>query len=808
MQARAGPAARDLRAIGGCWRAAALYLAAAIALTYPLAFSLTTRLGALQGPGDPYLNLWILGWGLRAWTTDPASVFSGRVFDANIFFPAQGTLAYSDHFLLQSLALAPVYAASGNAVLCYNLLLIGSIALSALAMHLFVRAVTGSEPGAYAAGLAWGLWPYHTAHLLHIQLQALYFLPLALLCLHRVVARRRWRDVVALSGLAVLQLIASVYYGLMTGIVLVTASVVLAVATGQWRSTRLWSRLAAAGVLTMILAVPVLLPYLRSQQNEGFGRTLFEAANHSASWQAYGQVPPVNLIYGRSGLLDPRAPAPGERDRTHVEHQLFPGVVVLVLAAAGALWGARRDARALVLSSLGLVAVGVLLSFGPEGLRPVYAALHDNAFGFQAVRAPGRFAVIAMLGLATLAGLGMRALGAASDGGATPNDVRRRRAVLATAVLAAIALEYANAPLPLAVAPPRHTDVGQWLAAEPAAGAVVHLPLSFDIDSTPVMVQSLEHGRPIVNGYSGQRPAFYAALVDTLSDLPSPTAFAALREFDIRFVISPVPVAGAGHERSPLIERARFGDATIYEVRWSPAAIAALDDTVGDPPPAPGAAPFAAGEILTYDVYWDSGPMDVPAGTATLAVQSGGPGADRWVFETRAETAAWVSTFFEARDRFVTETDGQLLPLEHRREIREGRRNVDRVYRYDHAARTVQTSQMTLPLGAVAARDALSVLYYVRTLPLGPGDVLSVPMNEAGTSLVLQVSVAAPETIDVLGRATAALRLEPRAMRRIERRRPVAMTLWLSADERRVPLRALVDAGFGSLRLELSSYRR
>ncbi|MGH9173126.1 MAG: hypothetical protein ACRD1H_02145, partial [Vicinamibacterales bacterium] len=265
------------------WRHALLtfaaYVAAAVVLTWPLAIGLTSRLGALQGAGDPYLNLWILGWGLHAWTADPASVLSGRVFDANIFFPAEGTLAYSDHFLLQALALAPVYAVGGSAVLCYNLLVLGSIALSGQAMHVLTRVVTGSTPAAFAAGIAWACWPYRTAHLLHIQLQALYFMPLALLFLHRVVAGRRWRDALALGVAASLQAIASMYYGVMTALMLVATSLVLAVATGQWRTRRLWSRLTVAAALAVMLSVPALLPYMRVQQSEGFGRTLFEAAN-------------------------------------------------------------------------------------------------------------------------------------------------------------------------------------------------------------------------------------------------------------------------------------------------------------------------------------------------------------------------------------------------------------------------------------------------------------------------------------------------------------------------------------------------
>ena len=255
-----------------------------------------------------------------------------------------------------------------NAVLCYNLLVLVSIAASGLAMHALVRAVTGSTPAAFIAGLAWACWPYRTAHLLHIQLQALYFMPLALLFLHRVVARRRWRDAMALAVTVSLQAISSIHYGVMTAVMLAVASIVLAVATGQWRARHLWVRLAGSAAIGIVLTGPSLLPYVRVQQSEGFGRTLFEVANHSASWQSYTQVPPDNLLYGRSGLLAPRVPGAGQRDRRNVEHQMFPGFLLLGLATAGALLNYRRDARPVVLSSLALVVTGGVLSFGPEGL--------------------------------------------------------------------------------------------------------------------------------------------------------------------------------------------------------------------------------------------------------------------------------------------------------------------------------------------------------------------------------------------------------------------------------------------------------
>ena len=745
-------------------------------------------------------------------------MLNGGVFNANIFYPAENTLAYSDHFLLQSFALAPLYALTNDAVLCYNVLVVGSIALSGLAMHALARAVTGSQAAAYVAGLAWACWPYRTAHLLHIQLQALYFMPLALLCLHKVAAARRWRDALALGVVTALQAIASVYYGVMTAVVVSVGACALAIGTGQWRSRRFWIRVAVAGLVALVLAAPLLLPYLRSQQAEGFGRTLFEASNHSAGAESYVQVPPSNFLYGMTGLLGPRSSRVGLRDRSGVEHYLFPGFVLLALAVFAAIAHWRSDQRVLARSSVALVIVGVVLSFGPEGFRALYASLHDNVFGFQAIRAPARFAVVAMLGMCLLAALATAKAAASAGGRAAVAWWPSAKAGGFAILISALMLEYLNAPLPLAAAPQRSTQVGAWLRDAPEPGAVVYLPLTIDIENTPFMVQSLEHGRPIVNGYSGQRPAFYSAVVDALVDMPGAEALATLKELDVRFLVSPSALAGAGHPSSPLVERARLADGLIYELRWTPEAEAALRDVNVPPPPPAGTPPFAAGEAAVYDAHWDGGPLNVPAGRATIRVLDGEPGGEHWEFEVAAETASWVSSFFQARDRFTTRANERLEPTVHVREIREGRRQLDRVYVFDRDANVVRvgdspvdarrTDALALPLAAASTRDAVTALFYVRTLPLTPGSIVTVPINEGGNNLVMQVAVGEHEMLDVGGTQQPTLRLEPRLMRRIERRRPINMTIWLSADERRVPVRAFIDAGFGRVRLDLVDYRR
>jgi hypothetical protein len=619
------------------------------------------------------------------------------------------------------------------------------------------------------------------------------------------------RTALALGGLTALQAIASVYYGVMTAIALVVASATIAIGTGQWRSRRLWLRLALAGVVGAVLVVPAVIPYMRSQQQQGFGRNLYEAANHAAGMASYTQVPPMNALYGRTGVLAPRPAAPGERDRSGAEHQMFPGVVLVTLAVFGAWRGRRSDAMPAAWVGLALVATGIVLSLGPEGIRPLYAALYGHVFGFEAIRAPVRFAVVAMAGLALLAALGVREI--------ERRGVRRLRLPLAAVLGAMLLAEYANVPLPLVDAPPRETPTGQWLRHASEPGPIVHLPMTLDIDSTPFMVQSLEHWRPIVNGYSGQRPALYAAIVEGLSDFPTPAGYAMLRELGVRFVASATPIAGADTQASPLVERARLGDGLIYEVRWTPET-EALTELSSPVVPPPGPAPFGVGERLEYEITWESGPLDLPAGRATIAVvapdANAQPADGAWTFEARATTADWVARFFEARDRFVTAADGELRPLVHSREIREGRRRYDRTYVFDREAKQVRSGETPAAAAAPDAvslpvpdgvRDALTAFYYVRTQPLAPGATLELPVNDGGRNMVLRLRVAGRETIRHQGREVGALRLEPQLVRRVERRQPLALTLWISDDERRVPLTVSIAAGFGQVRAILVDYR-
>ena len=633
--------------------------------------------------------MWILGWDLRVLTTHPLAFFAGGVFNANIFHPATNTLAYSDNFLIQALAMWPLYGLTHQLVLCYNVLLFVSLMANAMTMHLLVREVSGSERGALMAGCVWGGWPYHIAHLLQIQLQALYFFPLAFLFLHRVVVRGRYVDVIGLGVVTALQTISAVYYGVMIAIGLTfTGLVLVAWRPGAGRML-IGRRLLLAAGLSAICVAPVAWPYWRLQQ-EGFVRTVYEAAEHGAVMRSYLWVPSGYWLYQHLGLSS------GPVATDTFERQLFPGFVVVTLAIVGLLGARRRPELPLAIAMALLIGLGVILSLGPEGGGWVYAAIHDHVFGFQAIRVPARFGVLVAFGLAVLSGFGMRNL--AGEGTASPGSQRFGR-LLSGMLLSLTLFEYLHAPLPSVDPPPQHTAEGDWLAHAPAAGAVLYLPLYADKRNTPVMVASLEHGRPIVNGHSGSRPPFFLALVDSMQQFPSADSLLTLRDLAVRYVVSRSPIAASAP--SPLVERARFPGAVIYELVWTPALEAALAHVDTTALPDPGPVPFHRGERATYDITWETAPAGVhlSAGTLTIGAQSGSStlvpcatensNAHSGIYHMAAlaQTAAWVSRFFEAQDCFAAWSDAAWRPVVTEQRRREGRRSTDRTYEYRLAER-------------------------------------------------------------------------------------------------------------------------
>src|SRR6188472_1573746 len=218
------------------------FTALALVMTWPLGDP-----GARVVPdmNDAYFNIWRLSWVAHQLVHQPAALF-----DANIFYPARHTLAYSDAMLLVGLAGAPFLWAGVPPALVHNGLLIAGLASSAWASAVLAHRLTGDRAAAVLAGVIVGFAPYRFAHIAHMELQWLAWMPLALLALHSLVERPRPAAGLALGACLAAQLLCSIYYGVFLALFAGVAWIGLVVAQG------LKPRLA---VSTAVAAIPLVL---------------------------------------------------------------------------------------------------------------------------------------------------------------------------------------------------------------------------------------------------------------------------------------------------------------------------------------------------------------------------------------------------------------------------------------------------------------------------------------------------------------------------------------------------------------------
>jgi hypothetical protein len=222
-----------------------------------------------------------------------------------------------------------------------------------------------------------------------------------------------------------------------------------------------------------------------------------------------------------------------------------------------------------------------------------------------------------------------------------------------------------------------------------------------------------------------------------------------------------------------------------------------------------GGLPFPIGERLTYTISWAS---YVIAGEMTLAVKARGRFFDRLGvhLELRASTTGPVRTLVKALDeQWVSYVDPETwLPyrVEHSRQ--EGDRRTDLTITFDHRNGTARLSTGRTIAISSETRDAVAFLYHLRTLPLRPGSRYRFSLLSDRRRLLVHADVGSRTAIETpLGRFEAielALRVEAVGGKAAEMPR---LRLWLSADERRVPVRITAEEKLGEIRVELVQMR-
>jgi hypothetical protein len=474
-------------------------------MTWPQARYLGTH---VHDSDDPLLSIWRISWIAHILPTSPTDLMNG-----NIFFPEERTLAYTDAVLMQGLVAAPLIWAGLAPTLVYNLLILGSIALSGWAMWLYAYHLTKNAAGSVLAGIVFAFVPFRFDHLHHLELQATMFLPLALLYTERALDTGARRHVWA----AMAAIVAQVYCGIYYAVFLVTA--LLVAVPLRWRRLpperrrALWRAAPAAAAASALVVLPYLAMYMLNRNNLG-DRTDHDVRLFSATLWNYLATPEENIVHGSWSA------AFGQNER-----RLFPGFVALGLAAFGF---SRLGPRRITLIVVGLT--GFLISLGLN--TPLYEMMRAVLFTYRGLRAPARASILLFLVIGAFVAYGWARI----------EPAFKRRAGLA-AVIAAIALlfEYSTVMRYWYVASPEPPAVYRWLATQPRS-VVIELPVttSDKLNLVPdgiYMFRSTSHWQPILNGYSGFFPKSYLELLDRMRTFPADDSIDYLKQRGVDLIV-------------------------------------------------------------------------------------------------------------------------------------------------------------------------------------------------------------------------------------------------------------------------------
>jgi hypothetical protein len=486
----------------GAWASALVY----VALTAVMGRHVLGSLGTMVAGDnrDSMLNAAILAWNANS------VPWSDAWYQFPIYYPLSDALTFSEHLLGLSIIATPLYWMTGNGLAAYNLTMLLTYPLSALAMYALIWRLTRSAPAAFLSGLAFGFAPYRAGHLGHIQLLAVFWAPLALLGLHEYVETRRRRWLLLFGVGWALQ-------GAANGYLLVYFSVLIGfwvlwflVARRRWREAALVAGAGAAAVLPLL---PIIYRYVTAHARYALSRGPGEQAFYGADITAPLCPPPGLTFWGWLG------------GNCRPEGELFIGPTLVALCFVGA-WATRRrqdpgDHQALHHSSsaafYALAAVAAwALSWGPAPRFRGVLVLSGGPFawlgvlpGVDQLRVPARFWMVTLLSLSILLGLLVAAM------------LKRRSAGASAAIVVAASLGLALdgwMTIPAAALPPPAPN------PKILPGKVV-MTLPIGAEDSTAEFRAVVGGWSVANGASGYFAPHYTTLWDA-SDRADPIVFA------------------------------------------------------------------------------------------------------------------------------------------------------------------------------------------------------------------------------------------------------------------------------------------
>ncbi len=222
------------------------------------------------------------------------------------------------------------------------------------------------------------------------------------------------------------------------------------------------------------------------------------------------------------------------------------------------------------------------------------------------------------------------------------------------------------------------------------------------------------------------------------------------------------------------------------------------------------AFPFFPGERLTFHVKW----AFISAGEAVLETQAIEilEGVPAYHFVLTAKSYPHIDPFYKVRARIDAFADTGMTHSVLFRESKEGKRKKRVVVEFDWTRNEARYSNFGSKLNPIPIRpgsfDPLSVFYAFRTQPLREGVQMKKPVTDGKKCVMGSGEVLRRESITVAGVTYDCFLVEPNLEHIggiFKKSRNAKLQIWVTADERHLPVKVKSKIRIGSIVAELVS---
>jgi hypothetical protein len=219
----------------------------------------------------------------------------------------------------------------------------------------------------------------------------------------------------------------------------------------------------------------------------------------------------------------------------------------------------------------------------------------------------------------------------------------------------------------------------------------------------------------------------------------------------------------------------------------------------------PGPVPFQVGERLVFSIDYGA----INAGEGVLEVEGvvDYQGHPCYRIESTARSNRFFSGFYKVRDKVVSYVDrDQLFSRYFMKRLREGtyRKTVEIDFDHDAGmARYQDGREFEIPAGV---HDVLSAFYFVRTLDLEVGQDVFLAAHSSRENYDMRVIIHSRETVDTDLGPIDCFVIQPVMLDEGLFKHEGDLMIYMSADERRIPVLMTTKLPVGSIAAHLREY--